>query len=116
MLCQYVNTQYVLVTAEPLKQIIQIFSIQRLVHQSEKLRGFCGIIAKRHKRCVTFRVCVQRLVMFYWLKFSSIFSCSTKDVSDVIFYDSLSILMQCLLSLSLDQQPYHLQVLYDVLQ
>ncbi len=34
MLCQYVNTQYVLVAAEPLKQIIQIFAIQRL-HQRQ---------------------------------------------------------------------------------
>jgi len=28
--------------------------LHRFAQQPKKLRGFCGIIAKRHKRCVTF--------------------------------------------------------------
>ncbi len=46
MRCQNVNTLYVLVTAEPLKQIIQIFAIQRSHQPLAKVAGLLRFSAK----------------------------------------------------------------------
>ncbi len=46
MRCQNGNTQYVLVTAEPLKQIIQIFTIQRPHQPLAKVAGLLHFFAK----------------------------------------------------------------------